>query len=79
MRGTDILPTTPQHPELNISTSISFAEKERGWKEAGGFLPCSGKQKPEQSWGREEGKGKSVKLLPVLSVAIAASQCPRDI
>lgn len=48
--------------------------------EEGGFSPPALEDaKSEQSWGREEGKGKSVKLVLVLSVAIAASECPRDI
>lgn len=82
VRGTAILPSTPQCPELNIAASISFRRKEGGWKEAA-FCPALEDAKSEQSWGRhgrrEEEKGKSVKLLLVLSVAIAASQCPRDI
>lgn len=82
VRGTAILPTTPQRPELNIAATISFGRKERGWKEEA-FCPALEDTKSEQCWGRpggrEEEKGKSVKLLPVLSVAIAASQCPRDI
>jgi len=75
VRGTAIPPTTPQRPGLNIVANIPSGRKERGWKEAA-FCPALEDEKSEQSGGREKVKGKSVKSLPVLSVAIAASQCP---
>lgn len=82
VKATTILPTTPQRPELYIAANISFGRIERGWKEVA-FCPALEDAKSEQSWGRHRGgrrgRGNQWKLLPVLSVAIAALQCPRDI
>lgn len=69
-------PRRPSAPRIKSSGKYLLWKEEKR-VEGGGFCPALWDAKSEQSRGREEGK--SVKLLPVLSVAIAASQCPRDI